>query len=322
LTSPGSRSPLTVRVTEARFEAAQVRSLVLRRTSGVALPPWEPGAHIDLLLPDGTARQYSLCGDPQNERAYRIGVRLEPEGRGGSRWLHQGLGVGDVVQIRPPRNHFRLEAAPGYTFLAGGIGITPILPMVRHVQRGAAPWRLVYAGRDRATMAFLDEVTALGERAQVVPTDETGRADLPSLLGGMGPEDLLYVCGPSSMVEAVQQDAAAAGCSERIRYELFSAPVTDEPEGDVGPPFEVELSRSRLTIMVPPTSTILREVRAAGIRVLSDCEDGICGSCETAIVEGHADHRDHVLTLEEQRSGTIMMICVSRCHGERLVLDL
>lgn len=322
MTSPGSRLPLTVRVTEARYESDGVRSLVLRRTRGSNLPAWAPGAHIDLILPDGATRQYSLCSNPTDLSCYRIAVLLEPDSRGGSRWVHGELAVGDVVQIRSPRNHFALEEASGYTFVAGGIGITPILPMVERVAGSGRSWRLVYGGRSRAAMAFLANVVALGADVEILAEDEVGRPNLHRLVDEIAEDHLLYVCGPSGLIEALKEAAAAAGCSERIRYELFSAPVVDDGDAGFGPPFEVELRRSGLTIKVPSTSSILREVRAAGVNVITDCEDGICGSCETTILAGEAEHRDHVLTPEEQRANTSMMICVSRCRGDRLVLDL
>ncbi|GAB3200224.1 PDR/VanB family oxidoreductase [Nocardioides hungaricus] len=297
---------------------------MLRRSSAAALPPWEPGAHVDVVLPDGTVRQFSLCGEPDDLSSYRIAVRREPDGRGGSRWVHEELTVGDVLQIRPPRNHFALEEASGYVFVAGGIGITPILTMARHVRRSSpsVPCRTLYAGRSRASMALLDEVVDLGEGVQICVTEEVGRPDVRGVVAGLEPEHLLYVCGPAGLIDDVRRAADESQRSEQIRYELFSAPVVDSAEVDSDPPFEVELRRSGMTIEVGPTSTILREVRAAGAHVLSDCQDGICGSCETAILEGEAEHRDHVLTPEEQRSNTVMMICVSRCRSGRLVLDL
>jgi ferredoxin-NADP reductase len=323
LTSPGKRVPLTVRVTEARREADAVRSLVLRRTSGAALPPWEAGAHIDLLLPDGGARQYSLCGNPTDLSSYRIAVLREQEGRGCSRWVHDSLGVGDLVRIRPPRNHFVLEAAPAYAFIAGGVGITPILPMVKAVAgRGEARWRLIYRGRSRSSMAFLGELEALGDGVEIVAGDVSCRPDLPALMNQLPDQGLVYVCGPAGFVDAVRAAAAAAGLTERVRYELFGVPVSEDSSADFGPPFQVELRRSGLVLDVSSTSTILETVRAAKINVITDCEDGICGSCETAILEGCADHRDHVLTPDEQRENTSMMICVSRSADGRMVLDL
>lgn len=322
MTSPGNHVLLNVRVTEARRESDNIRSLVLRRSNGATLPAWEPGAHIDVVVPDGSTRQYSLCGNPEDLMSYRIAVLREPEGRGGSRWIHDELGVGEVLQIRPPRNHFALEEASSYTFVAGGIGITPILAMASKVQWLSSSWRLVYAGRSPGSIAFVDEVTALGDGVEVLIEELDGRPEVARLVGDLGPDHLLYVCGPAGLIEAVRQAAEDANRLEQIRYELFSAPITDDVDLALGSPFEVELKRSGVTIEVPPTSTILREVRAAGVKVLSDCQDGICGSCETVILEGEAEHRDHVLTLEEQRSNSLMMICVSRCSSGRLVLDL
>lgn len=320
--SPGSRVPVAVRVTEARYEADGVRSLVVRRTSGAALPPWEPGAHIDLLLPDSSTRQFSLCGDPGDPACYRIAVLLEPASRGGSRWVH-GVAVGDVVHIRPPRNHFALEPATGYTFVAGGIGITPILPMVTHVSRhGGTQWRLHYGGRRRSSMAFTTALAELGDRARILAGDEGHRINLPELVDTLQPGHLLYVCGPTGLVAEAQELAGRAGCANLVRYELFSAPPADDLDAEGAAPFEVELRRSGRILQVPPASSILQMVRAAGVGVISDCEDGICGSCETTILDGRADHRDHVLSPDEQQENRSMMICVSRSKGERLILDL
>lgn len=264
-----------------------------------------------------------MCGDPTDLSSYRIAVLREQEGRGCSRWVHDRLGVGDLVRIRPPRNHFALEAAQAYTFIAGGVGITPILPMVKAVAgRQETRWRLVYRGRSRSAMAFLHELAALGDGVEIVAGDVSGRPDLPALMNQLSDRGLVYVCGPAGFVEAVRAAAAAVGLSDRVRYELFGVPGSEDSASDFGPPFQVELRRSGLVLDVSSTSTILEMVRAAKINVITDCEDGICGSCETAILDGCADHRDHVLTPDEQRENTSMMICVSRSLDARIVLDL
>ncbi|WP_420806256.1 PDR/VanB family oxidoreductase [Sciscionella marina] len=321
MTSPGDRIPISVRATQAHDEATDVRSLVLRRTSGAPLPPWSAGAHIDVLTPDGSARQYSLCGDPGTTDHYRIGVLREPDGRGGSRWLHDEVTVGDVLRIRRPHNHFRLEDATSYTFIAGGIGITPILPMIREAERAGVNWRLWYGGRSRRSMAFLDELEAHGPRVSVQPEDEYGRPDLATLMASANRGELIYVCGPQGLIDAVRDQARRSGSPDQVRYELFSVAPTTAVDNDERE-FVVELTNSGLTLPVPADRSILDVVRAAGIDVISDCQDGICGSCETDIVEGTADHRDHVLTTEEQNENTCMMICVSRCSGPRLALRL
>lgn len=321
MTSHGERIFLNLRVTEAELVCDNVRSLVLRRPSGEDLPPWHPGAHIDIVVEGGGLRQYSLCGDPADRGSYKIAVLRESGGRGGSEWIHDHVPVGAVLQVRSPRNHFAVEEADGFTFVAGGIGITPIMAMARELSQTERPWQLIYAGRSRSTMAFLNDLSGYGQHLRVLAEDEVGRPDVRELVAGLQDGHLLYVCGPSSMVEAFSSAAEAIGKSGQIRYELFAA-VASDADDDLGAPFEVELQRSGMRISVPPTSTILREVRSAGVQVLSDCQDGICGSCETPIIVGEADHRDHVLTPAEQEANDTMMICVSRCRGERLVLDL
>ncbi|WP_344855321.1 PDR/VanB family oxidoreductase [Amycolatopsis ultiminotia] len=299
-----------------------MRSLILRRTSGAPLPEWNAGAHIDVLTPDGSARQYSLCGDPGTTDHYRIGVLREPHGRGGSQWLHDEVTVGDVLRIRRPRNHFRLEEATGYVFIAGGIGITPILAMVRASDRGEASWRLWYGGRSRQSMAFLDELESHGARVTVQPDDECGRPDIAALIALANPGELIYVCGPAGLIDAVREQARQSGAPDRVRYELFSVPPDTAAHDDGDREFLVELVDSGLTLPVPADRSILDVVRSAGIDVISDCQDGICGSCETDVVDGTPDHRDHVLTTEEQNENSCMMICVSRCLGPKLALRL
>ncbi|GAA1016361.1 ferredoxin [Acrocarpospora pleiomorpha] len=304
------------------MEAAGVRSLILRRTSGAPVPDWAAGAHIDVLLPDGTTRQYSLCGEPGTTDHYRIGVLRERDGRGGSRWLHDEVTVGDVLRIRGPRNHFRLESAPGYLFVAGGIGITPILAMIREAEQAGADWRLRYAGRSLGSMAFVDELTPYDGRVSIQPEDERGRPDVDALLATVAPDELVYVCGPTGLIDAVRNAAERAGLTRRVRYELFSAPVAGTGDETAEQGFDVELLNSGLVLRIPPDRSVLDVVLAAGVNVISDCQDGICGSCETEVVAGEPDHRDHVLTPDEQQAGTCMMICVSRSLGPRLVLRL
>ncbi|MGW2492154.1 PDR/VanB family oxidoreductase [Streptomyces sp. NPDC001606] len=306
----------TLVVTDRRREADGVISLALR---GSGLPPWEPGAHLDLTLADGLERQYSLCGDPAERDVWRIAVLREPEGRGGSAFVHERLRVGETVRVRGPRNNFPLRPADRYLFIAGGIGITPILPMLRAVEAAGADWSLLYGGRTRGSMAFLDELTGrYGQRVAVRPQDETGLLDLSAYLGAPQPDTAVYCCGPGPLLDAVEQYCAANGGPEP-RMERFQ-PRAQAASPDA--PFQLVLARSGLTLSVPEHTSVLETVRAAGVEVLFSCAEGTCGTCETDVLEGVPDHRDSLLTAQERAAGQTMMICVSRCRGERLILDL
>ncbi|MFE4716395.1 PDR/VanB family oxidoreductase [Streptomyces sp. NPDC056728] len=300
-------------------EATGVVSLTLRHPEADPLPSWEPGAHVDLVLTDGLVRPYSLCGDPADRTAWTVAVLHEPRGRGGSAYVHEKLTPGAVVRVRGPRNHFPLHEAPGYRFVAGGIGITPILPMVAAAEAAGAEWSLLYGGRTRGSMAFLGQLSAYGAKVRVAPEDETGLLDLDGYLGPPdtdGDDTLVYCCGPGPLLDAVE--ARGAAHTERFR------PTQDGPDGADGTDhaFEVELRRSGRTLTVPPGRSILHTVREAGVEVLYSCAEGTCGTCETDIVEGAADHRDSVLSAQERAAGETLMICVSRCLGQRLVLDM
>ncbi|GAA2486201.1 PDR/VanB family oxidoreductase [Streptomyces longisporus] len=302
-------------VERREFAAEGVVTLTLRHPLGEDLPAWEPGAHVDVVLGPELERQYSLCGDPADRTVWRIAVLREPDGRGGSAHVHEQVGQGDKVRVRGPRNHFRLESAPRYRFVAGGIGITPILPMVAAAEAAGAEWTLLYGGRTRNSIAFLEELGRYGERVSVRPQDETGLLDLGSVLDDLPEDTLVYCCGPGQLLDAVEERCPA----ERLRVERFSPKAQESGEDSE---FEVELARSRRTVTVAPDVSVLDAVRAAGVEVLFSCTEGTCGTCETDVLDGTPDHRDSVLTAEEQQSGETMMICVSRCRGKKLVLDL
>ncbi|ROO86765.1 ferredoxin-NADP reductase [Actinocorallia herbida] len=308
-------------VAERHAESETVVSLTLRDPAGGALPAWSPGAHIDLLLDDGAVRQYSLCGPPADGTAWRIAVLREPDGRGGSAHVHDKVAPGGTLRVRGPRNHFALAPAERYLFVAGGIGITPLLPMVHEAIARGADWRLLYGGRSRATMAFPDELTALAahdRQVRIVPQDEQGPLDLAAFLGAPEPGTLVYCCGPAGLLAAAR-DACAAWPDGALRTESFT-PVEAARAGDTA--FEVELGRSGLTLQVPADRSILDTVLEAGVSVLYSCAEGTCGTCETDVLAGEPEHRDTVLTDAEREANQTMMICVSRCRGDRLVLDL
>ncbi|MFE9448394.1 PDR/VanB family oxidoreductase [Streptomyces sp. NPDC006739] len=292
-----------------------VLALSLCHPLGEELPAWEPGAHVDLVLGPGLERQYSLCGDPGDRARWRVAVLREPDGRGGSAHVHEELRQGDKVRVRGPRNHFPLRPAPAYRFVAGGIGITPILPMLAAAEAAGAEWTLLYGGRTRGSMAFTEELARYGDRVTLAPQDETGLLDLAAVLDGLPDGTLVYCCGPGPLLDAVEERCPAGA----LRLERFQ-PKTRQDAG--GTEFEVELARSGRTLTVAPGVSVLDTVRAAGVEVLYSCTEGTCGTCETDVLEGAPDHRDSVLTEEERAAGDTMMICVSRCRGARLVLDL
>jgi ferredoxin-NADP reductase len=306
-------------VEQVRAVAEGVVNLTLRAADHQLLPQWTPGAHIDLVLGGGLTRQYSLCGDPSDQRSWQVAVLREPAGRGGSAHVHDRLGIGAPVRVRGPRNHFPLLDASRYLFIAGGIGITPILPMIAAADAAGTPWQLVYGGRRRTCMAFLDRLAGYGDRVAVWPQDEVGLPDLDALLGRPRAGTMVYCCGPQPLLAAVQQRCAAwpAGA---LRLERFAPKPVQE--GSVDANFEVELRRSGRTFAVAAGTSILQVVEEAGIGILSSCREGTCGTCETGVLAGRPDHRDSVLTAAERSANDVMMICVSRCHGPRLVLDL
>ncbi len=289
--------------------------LTLRHPDGHPLPAWTPGAHIDLVLTDDLVRQYSLCGDPQDTEVLRVAVLREPEGRGGSQHVHDVLTAGQLIEVQGPRNHFELVEAPRYLFIAGGIGITPILPMIEQAAAAGRDWRLVYGGRTRASMAFRAELEQRGT-VEIRPQDEYGLLDLPALFAGLADDTAVYCCGPEPLLAAVE--------THRTNGTLHVERFAPKPDAAQGPrhEFEIELAQTGTVLRVPADQSVLEVVERAGVSVLSSCQEGTCGTCETIVLEGTPDHRDSVLTAEEQDCGDAMMICVSRSRSARLVLDL
>jgi ferredoxin-NADP reductase len=306
-----TEAELDLTVSSRRDVADGVVALELRDPSGRVLPEWQPGAHIDLLLPGDVTRQYSLCGDPADRTTWRIGVLREPDGRGGSALVHDTLTAGDTVRIRGPRNHFALEESPRYLFVAGGIGITPILPMLHAAAASGVDWRLLYGGRTAASMAFTGELPA--GPVELRPQDEHGLLDLDAALADTE-GTLVYCCGPAPLLDAVEARCPA----DRLRIERFAPKVHDGIAED----FEIELARSGLLLRVPADRSVLDVVEEAGVDVLSSCREGTCGTCETAVLDGTVDHRDSLLTADERAAHDTMFPCVSRAACSRLVLEL
>ncbi|NLU73921.1 oxidoreductase [Streptomyces sp. HNM0575] len=317
---PGGSSRNTLRVERKSKAADGVVGLTLVHPGGRRLPDWAPGAHIDLILPSGVTRQYSLCGDRWDAYSYRIAVLREPGGRGGSAYVHDELEQGDLVDVGGPRNNFPLVPSEEYLFIAGGIGVTPLLPMIRQAELLGVDWTLLYGGRTRDSMAFTDELGAHEGRVTLAPQDECGLLALPAWLDGPPrPRTKVYACGPGRLLEAVGARCAhwPAGLlrTERFVPSVPRAPVRDEA-------FEVELARQATSVTVEPGVTVLEAVRTAGVNVLSSCEQGTCGTCETGVLAGRPDQRDSILDDGERAAGDCMFICVSRSCGPTLILDL
>lgn len=307
--------------------ADDVVALTLAAVDGSPLPAAEPGAHVDLALPgagDVVERQYSLCG-AADARTWTVAVLRERPGRGGSARVHDALAVGDELTARGPRNHFAFDPSSPAVFVAGGIGITPVVAMVAAAEAAGVPWVLHYSGSSRARMAFADELAAKHPgRVVLHVADEGGRADLDALLGDPGAFPAgaqVYCCGPARFMAGVEA-AVRAWPHGSLHLERFEP--KDRPASSADGAFEVELRLSGSTVTVPADRSILECVEDAGVLVLSSCREGTCGTCETPIVAGEADHRDSVLTPDEQAENRTMMLCVSRAAAgcPRLVLEL
>jgi len=294
--------------------------LTLADALGGDLPRWSPGAHVDLLLRPDLVRQYSLCGDTEDRSRLQVAVLREPDGRGGSAYVHDELREGDALRIRGPRNNFPLVRAQRYLFVAGGIGITPFLPMMAAAEATRADWRLVYGGRTRASMAFADHLArTYTHHVLLRPQDQYGLLDLPAVLGEPDPHTAVYTCGPEPLLSAVEEtcDDWPEGALHLERFAPRRRAVAPHRA-----PFDVELARSARTVTVSGSKTVLQAVQEAGVRVSASCAEGICGSCETTVLSGEIDHQDSVLSSAERAEGRKMMICVSQAKGDHLVLDL
>jgi ferredoxin-NADP reductase len=304
-----------VEVRRRETVADGIVTLTLGDPSAADLPEWAPGAHIDLLMTPSLVRQYSLCGDTANRAEWQVGVLLDPNSRGGSQFVHDKLLEGATVRVRGPRN----------LFIAGGIGITPMLPMIAAAEAAGADWSLLYGGRSRSSMAFVDDLQRHGQRTTVCARDTRGgknfRTSLDSALAEPGENTLVYCCGPEGLLGAVE-GACQAWPSGSLHIERFSAKALEEPSPEALATFEVECQRSGLTLTVPPDKSLYQVCEDAGVDVLGSCMEGVCGTCECDVLEGEPDHRDSVLNDAEKARNDVMMICVSRSRSERLVLDL
>ncbi|KAL4875367.1 cytochrome P450 [Aspergillus karnatakaensis] len=312
-----SLDTISATVTRLAFLTEEILELTLIPGPLSSLPVWEPGAHISILSEHGY-RQYSLCSDPQDTSHWKIAILKDELGTGGSRWFHQTLREGSNLTVRALRNHFRLHQSQRYIFIAGGIGITPIIPMLAEAKRQHADYKLIYLGRSRATMAYLHELQQ--EHPVEVWTKADGeRFDLESFALQQNERTQVYCCGPERLLSALEK-ACIDKPMIQLKVERFQAAPTQEllPRKS----FEVILNRSGRTLAVPPEQTLLEVLNQNGCGIMSTCSKGTCGTCEVEILEGIAEHRDTVLSSDEKIENRTMMPCVSRCIGERLVLDL
>jgi vanillate O-demethylase ferredoxin subunit len=314
-----------VKVTRLTHEAVGILGVELRAAEGATLAPFEPGAHIDVHLPGRISRQYSLCNDASETDRYLLGVGLSPTSRGGSSYLHTSLREGDTLTVSSPRTLFGLSReATSHRFIAGGIGITPILSMIRWCVRYAVPWRLHYCVRSRACAAYLDELRGLGGEIHVHANDElaSGIPDIQTLTAGVEPGEHVYCCGPEGLMAAVSRQGQQAGIPrDNLHFERFSAApmLVDDSSSRT---FTVVLAKQGVRCVVEPYESVLESLERQGVCPPFSCREGLCRSCEVAVLSGEVEHRDYVLSDSEQSSNKSMMICVSRAKSEELLIDL
>jgi vanillate O-demethylase ferredoxin subunit len=320
-----SAQTLQVRVARKAVEAEDIVTLELVATDGKALPAFSAGSHVDVHLPNNITRQYSLCNDPQETHRYLIGVLRDPASRGGSQAVHELVKEGDVLTISAPRNHFGLvHEAKKSLLLAGGIGVTPILCMAERLAITGAEFEMHYATRAPARTAFRARIAAASFAPRVQFHFDDGAADqkldLPRLLAQPEAGTHLYVCGPKGFMDAVLGTARAQGWPEaQLHFEFFGADVA---KSDNDASFEIKLASSGRIVMVPKDKTVTQALAEAGVEILMSCEQGVCGTCLTRVLEGVPDHKDSYLTPEEQAANDQFLPCCSRSKTPQLVLDL
>ena len=316
-------STLQVFVHTLRYEAQGVISIELRDLHQKELPAFEAGSHIDLHLPNGMVRSYSLLNDCSERHRYVLGILKDPKSRGGSKAVHEQLRIGMRLDISAPHNNFPLQEAADYSVLvAGGIGVTPILCMARRLNALGKPYEVLYFARSRQNAAFVDSLQELGAKVHFHFDDEqSGPPNLKALLAERKiPHAHYYACGPAVMLDAFEKECASLGYAN-AHIERFAA-VEVAAANDALQRYTVELKRSGKVIEITPEISLLAALQAVNADVMPSCEEGICGSCETRVISGIPDHRDSVLSPAEQATNQVMMVCVSGCKSERLVLDL
>lgn len=320
-----TQGTLTVTVARKAAETPDICLFEFAASGGAVLPLFSAGAHIDVHAPNGLVRQYSLCNNPDHQHTYQIAVLRDPKTRGGSQAMHDGVHEGDLVRISGPRNHFPLVHGTHRTLLlAGGIGVTPILCMAERLAHAGAAFEMHYCTRSRDRTAFLQRIEASGFAAQVnFHFDDGPREqllDLPALIGAQPPGTHLYVCGPTGFIDAVVKAAREAGWpEERVHLEYFTAEVASS---DADQSFDVQIASTGDVFTIPPDKSIIEVLARNGVDVPCSCEQGVCGTCVTRILEGEPDHRDHYLTEREHAANDQFTPCCSRAKSSLLVLDL
>lgn len=315
---------LALKVVRKVREAEDICSFELARTDGAPLPAFSAGSHVDVLLPGGLTRQYSLCNDSAEKHRYRIAVLRDPASRGGSIAMHDAVNEGDVIHISEPRNHFPLQHASHSLLFAGGIGVTPLLSMAQRLTTIGADFTLHYCTRSVERTAFREEIaaSAFAERVSFhFDSGEPGqKLDLDSVLANPEAGTRLYICGPAGFIDHVVTSARGKGwSSEQIHLEYFgAAPQDTSSDGS----FEVKLASSGKSYRVEPGQSIVEALNAKGIEILTSCEQGVCGTCITRVLEGEPDHRDMYFTDEEHAKNDQLTPCCSRSKSPVLVLDL
>ncbi len=316
---------IDVRVVAQRDEALDIRSFELAAADGAPLPDFSAGSHIDVHLPGGTTRQYSLCNDPAEAHRYLIAVLRDANSRGGSSAMHDRVREGDILRIGTPKNHFPLAYGATHSLLfAGGIGVTPILCMAERLATTDAPFDLHYCTRSADRTAFIERIRASGYASSVHFHFDDGPDDqklaLDAALGAPRPGVHVYVCGPKGFMDAVLGRARSLGWpADQLHSEYFNAEVA---KSATDASFEVQLASSGRIVAVRPEQTVVEALAAAGIVVQTSCEQGVCGTCLTRVLEGEPDHKDLFLTPEEQAANDQFLPCCSRARSPRLVLDL
>lgn len=311
---------MPLQVLRTTRESDSVVSLDLATIDGRPVPQWQPGAHIDVKLGNGLVRQYSLCGDYTDRSHWRIAVLRDPSSRGGSQFIHANIRPGQQIQVVGPRNHFRLVPAERYLFIAGGIGITPILPMLQQATAAGTPWTLVYGGRSRSSMAFLDSIRHYDSgNVFLIPQDECGHIDLERFLSRLRPQTAVYCCGPGPLIDAVET-VCQTWPPDSLHRERFSPRQRSESAADGS--FEVVLAKSGRVIQVAAGENLLSALEDAGYNVTNSCRAGICGTCLLTVLGGTPDHQDDLLSDDQRDSGTMILPCVSRSKSRQLILDL
>lgn len=315
-------SLLQLRVVSVQAEARDVLRVDLESVTGGELPAFEPGAHLTLHLPGGMQRQYSLAGDWRERRRYTLGVGRASTSRGGSAYVHGSLRTGAELTCSTPANNFPLVEAPRYLFIAGGIGITPILAMIRWCEAQGKPWQLIYAARSRVRMGFYEELSTHGAHVRFHGDDEAG-GPLPvaAIMADVSPGTHVYCCGPAPLMESVREQGAHLP-PETLHFEWFSAPSNGAAMATPAEGFWIDLERSGASLHVPPGQSILEVLETNGHEVPFSCREGLCGTCEITVCGGEPEHLDYVYPPAQRPQLRTMLVCVSRARSPRLALDL